>query len=149
MDLNADTDHQQALAIEVAENAQRRNYTSREVKKLAKRLVKAGYKDTAGRPKDGEKSLAPALAVVIGCSLRTVRRHLSSTDNQIVTDVTITSDPSHFLAVQQLLIATNKGLDKLNSCAEVPADLMAIARQFSDCLKSEIQRLGAVRRELA
>lgn len=141
MDLNADTDHQQALAIEVAENAQRRNYTSKEVKKLAKRLVKAGYKDTAGRPKDGEKSLAPALAVVIGCSLRTVRRHLSSTDVQMVPDVTISPSSSYLPVIRQLFSSTAKGLEKLTPCSDVPNEILSLAQKFSACLQVEINRL--------
>ncbi len=93
-DFDAEIDLDKALAIEVAENAQRRNYTPVEVRKLAQRLIKAGYSETVGRPKEGEKSLGPALAVVIGCSLRTIRRHLQapSAPAKMVTDVTINSN---------------------------------------------------------
>lgn len=66
-----------ALAVEIAENEKRRNYTSVEVHRLAETMRNAGFRDTKGRPKAGEKALAPALAVVLGKSERTVRRLLS------------------------------------------------------------------------
>lgn len=74
--IDAMTDREAALGIEVAENAQRRNYSPAEIDRLAKRLAAAGYRDSDGRPKDGEKRLLPALAVIIGRSTRTVRRQL-------------------------------------------------------------------------
>jgi len=76
--IDALVDQQTALGIEVAENAQRRNYSPAEIDRLAKRLNAAGYRDTDGRPKEGEKRLLPALAVIIGRSTRTVRRQLKS-----------------------------------------------------------------------
>jgi len=66
-----------ALGVEVAENELRRDYTKVEVAALVGRLKKAGYKDTVGRPKAGEKALTPALQVVLGKSLRSVRRILA------------------------------------------------------------------------
>lgn len=94
MAFDAAADPQQAMAIEVAENALRRDYTPTEVKKIAEELIKAGYRDVSGRPKEGEKALAPALAVVIGRSVRTVRRHLKSNKDQKkkVTSVTISAN---------------------------------------------------------
>lgn len=74
---DADTDPNLALGVEVAENEHRRDYSKDEIGALVGRLKKAGYKDTAGRPKAGEKALAPALQVVLGKSLRTVRRILA------------------------------------------------------------------------
>lgn len=65
-----------ALAVEVAENEHRRDYTRQEVLSIAARLREAGYKDTAGRPRTGQKALAPALSTVLGKSIRTVRRVL-------------------------------------------------------------------------
>lgn len=66
-----------ALQIEVAENEQRRDYTASEVRAIAERLKNAGYVEVKGRPKEGEKALMPALAVVVGKHLRTVRRYLN------------------------------------------------------------------------
>jgi ParB family chromosome partitioning protein len=80
MDLNAEAEGNRALAIEVAENEKRRDYTRTEVEALAKRLKKAGYRDDRGKPKTGQRALGPALAVIIGKSARTVRRFLSGDD---------------------------------------------------------------------
>lgn len=74
---NADDDPELALQIEVAENEQRRDYTSTEVKAIAARLRDSGYADVKGRPKKGQKALMPALSVVVGKHLRTIQRYLS------------------------------------------------------------------------
>ncbi len=73
---NADVDPELALQIEVAENEQRRDYTSAEVRAIADRLRESGYVDVKGRPKKGQKALMPALAVVVGKHLRTIQRYL-------------------------------------------------------------------------
>jgi ParB family chromosome partitioning protein len=67
-----------ALAVEVAENEHRRDYTREEALGLADRLRQAGYRDVPGRPGREEKALGPALQVVLGKSLRTVRRLLAN-----------------------------------------------------------------------
>jgi type II secretory pathway component HofQ len=67
-----------ALAAEVAENRQRRDYSPAEVTALADRLRAAGYRDGPGRPAKGTKALRPVLAAVIGRDLRTVRRTLNA-----------------------------------------------------------------------
>lgn len=76
MSVNARLDPEAALGIEVAENAQRRNYSLEEIDKLAKRLIAIGYRDAEGKPREGEKRLLPAIAAVIRKSTRTVRRHM-------------------------------------------------------------------------
>ncbi|MBA3707218.1 MAG: ParB N-terminal domain-containing protein [Planctomycetes bacterium] len=66
-----------ALAVEIAENEKRRDYTVDEIQALAKRLLKAGYvQRDGGRPKIGEKALRPMIASVIGKSERQIRRLL-------------------------------------------------------------------------
>jgi ParB family chromosome partitioning protein len=75
-DFDATTDPSQALALEATENEQRRDYSPSEVRQLADRLVKAGYRNTRGKPKAGQKALAPALAIIIGKSTKTVQRYL-------------------------------------------------------------------------
>lgn len=77
MSFDAAQDQEQALAIELAENEKRVNYTRDQIERLAERLRALNYKDTRGRPKAGEKGLAPALAVAIGVSTRYVRQVLS------------------------------------------------------------------------
>ena len=81
MAFDADVDHTRAFEVEVAENEHRRDYTKDELAHLVERLRKAGYKDTPGHPREGEKALAPALGVVIKKSLRTVRRILAEIES--------------------------------------------------------------------
>jgi ParB family chromosome partitioning protein len=88
LDFDSKTSSAEALAIEIAENEKRRNYTPVEVRRLAETMRSAGFRDTHGRPKAGEKALAPALAVVLGKSERTVRRLLADA-NEMRTNVLI------------------------------------------------------------
>ncbi len=78
MDLDADQDPNLALQIEISENEKRRDYTPAEVRSLALKLKDAGYEDVKGRPAKGDKALRPALEVIIGKSIRTVRRYLNT-----------------------------------------------------------------------
>jgi len=77
MSFDAEADPERALQVEVSENEKRRDYTPAEVRALAERLRTAGYMDTPGRPTKDEKRLRPALEVIIGKSLRSVRRYLT------------------------------------------------------------------------
>lgn len=74
---SADDDPEKALQVEISENEKRRDYTPAEVRALADRLRSAGYADTPGRPSKDEKRLRPALEIIIGKSLRSVRRYLT------------------------------------------------------------------------
>lgn len=76
MPFDAEAEPDLALQIEVAENEQRRDYTAAEVKALAERLKAAGYIDRKGRPSKGEKPLLPALEVIVGKSMSTLKRYL-------------------------------------------------------------------------
>jgi hypothetical protein len=76
MDFSAADDPARALAVEVAENEQRRDYTAAEVRALAERLQGAGFKATAGRPRKGSRALLPALGAVVGKSKRQLLRIL-------------------------------------------------------------------------
>ncbi len=66
MKFDAQVETELALAVEIAENEQRRNYTPAEVRMLADRLRKAGYADLKGRPAQGQKALRPALGIIVG-----------------------------------------------------------------------------------
>lgn len=77
MDFDAEADAGRALAVEVAENEQRRDYTPAEVRRLADRLRGAGFRARAGRPRKGTRALLPALGAVVGKSKRTLLRILS------------------------------------------------------------------------
>jgi ParB family chromosome partitioning protein len=74
---DADKEPERALQVELAENEKRVNYTRDQIERLADRLRSLNYRETRGRPKEGEKALGPALAVAIGVSTRYVRRVLS------------------------------------------------------------------------
>ena len=76
VDLDAERDPAAALAAEAAENTARKDYTPAEVQALAQRLRAAGYRETGGRPRRGEKALRPALEMVLGVSKNTARRLL-------------------------------------------------------------------------
>jgi ParB family chromosome partitioning protein len=75
--LDSAEDAATALAAEAAENTARRQYTPAEISELADRLRVAGFRDADGRPRKGEKALKPALAVVLGVDVSTVRRILN------------------------------------------------------------------------
>jgi ParB family transcriptional regulator, chromosome partitioning protein len=77
MPFDASADPDLALQVEITENEKRRDYTPEEVRALADRLRTAGYTDTPGRPSKDEKRLRPALEVIVGKSLRSVRRYLT------------------------------------------------------------------------
>jgi ParB family transcriptional regulator, chromosome partitioning protein len=82
MNFDAELDPAQALNIEIAENEQRRDYTPAEVRAIAERLKSEGYTHVRGRPKEGEKALAPALQIIIGKSRRTVVSYLAGDDEK-------------------------------------------------------------------
>ena len=77
MDFSSEIEPDRAIEIEISENELRRDYSKAEVLAIASRLRNAGYKDTPGRPKKGEKRLKPALSTIFGKSIRTVERYLS------------------------------------------------------------------------
>ena len=71
-----------ALDIEISENNVRENYTPDEVWAIAERLRAAGYEDTPGKPKAGEKRLRPALMTITGKSERSIRRYLNNKEKR-------------------------------------------------------------------
>jgi ParB family chromosome partitioning protein len=79
MDLNADSDVDLALAVEISENEQRRDYRPAEVQRLAERLLAAGFHYSAdgGRPRSESRPLMPALEIIVGKSVRQLRRILN------------------------------------------------------------------------
>lgn len=77
VDLDAEADAGRALAVEIAENEQRKDYTAAEVRGLADRLKAAGFRATPGRPRKGTRALLPALGAVVGKSKRHLLRILA------------------------------------------------------------------------
>lgn len=78
LDFDSETDANRALAVEVAENEQRRQYSSKEVKLMAERFKLAGFRSGMGRPKNGERPMMDALEAVVGKSRRTIMRMLEA-----------------------------------------------------------------------
>lgn len=76
--LDAGADPAGAMAAEVAENVTRRKYTPTEVSGLIEKLKKAGYRARMGRPKAGEKTIRPALGLILGLSERQTTRLLAA-----------------------------------------------------------------------
>lgn len=77
MDIDAAAEPERALALEVAENERRKDYTPAEVRDLAERLKAAGLHSGKGRPRKGTKALLPALEAVVGKSKRQLLRVLA------------------------------------------------------------------------
>jgi ParB family transcriptional regulator, chromosome partitioning protein len=92
IDIDADRDPDRALQIEISENEKRRDYTASEVRALADRLRDAGYVDVKGRPAKDRKALRPALEVIVGKSIRTIRRYLNLEDPESRTNVRLLED---------------------------------------------------------
>lgn len=80
LDVDAERDPNRALELEIAENEHRRDYSPAEVRGLVDRLKAAGYRDTVGRPKTGEKALGPALGIIVRKSMKTLRKMLAAAD---------------------------------------------------------------------
>ena len=76
LDLDAEAEPERALAVEVAENEHRKDYTPAEIKALAERLKAAGLHSGKGRPRKGKRALLPALGAVVGKSKRQLLRIL-------------------------------------------------------------------------
>ncbi len=115
-DFDATQDEGRALAIEASENEKRRDYTQSEVRELADRLVAAGYRATEGRPKKGEKSLIPSLAVIVGKSHRTIHRYLDAP-----LEGKETLPPVRVFATESP--STARSLQRLMNCEDCPDDV--------------------------
>ena len=77
LSFDSEREPEMALEIEISENEKRKDFSRAEVKVLANKLREAGYTDTPGRPKIGEKRLRPALELIVGKSLKTLQRYLN------------------------------------------------------------------------
>ncbi len=75
-EFDAETEPEKALAVEIAENEIRRDYTAKEVRDWHRRLVEGGYISRVGRPRRWQQSATQALADIVGKSDRTIRRML-------------------------------------------------------------------------
>lgn len=76
-DLDAERDPDAAHKAEIAENDVRRDFTRAQILTYTEHLRAAGYHDTPGRPKAGDKALIPTLVGIVGKSRRTILRILA------------------------------------------------------------------------
>ena len=136
VDFDAEENPDLALQVEVTENEKRRDYTSGEVRALAKRLRDAGYADVKGRPAKGEKALRPALEVIIGKSIRTVRRYLNTAIEESVTDVRLSGkDDSNTVATSLRRLQTELNRWRKAYSEPVTPELESITKDVSQLLK--------------
>ncbi len=82
IDLDALPVATQALTIETIENEKRLDFSKSELLSLVNRLKAAGFRDRAGRPRAGERTLAGELERITGKSRRTVFRLLEDLRGQ-------------------------------------------------------------------
>lgn len=124
-----------ALQIEIAENEQRRDYTATEIRAIADRLRSSGYTQLKGRPKQGQKALMPALAVVVGKHLRTIQRYLTNSSENDTSQKSTTS-----------VVLLQQSLSKLKKWQQIPhktqqeknveKDLLKLIQKIEDVLAS-------------
>lgn len=93
MPFDAEAEPERALQVELAENEKRVNYSRQQIELLAERLRSLNYRETRGRPREGERALGPALAVAIGVSTRYVRKVLSEQREGQADEKNRNSDP--------------------------------------------------------
>ncbi|XHX75739.1 MAG: ParB N-terminal domain-containing protein (plasmid) [Stenomitos frigidus ULC029] len=136
VDFDAEENPDLALQVEVTENEKRRDYTPVEVRALAGRLRDAGYAEVKGRPAKGEKALRPALEVIIGKSIRTVRRYLNTAIEESVTNVRL-SEQEDNAAVATSLRRLQTELNRWQKAYAEPGtpELAAITKDVTRLLK--------------
>jgi ParB family transcriptional regulator, chromosome partitioning protein len=130
MPFDAERDPDLALQIEISENEKRRDYTPAEIRALAERLRESGYTDVPGRPAKGEKRLRPAIEVIVGKSLRQVRRILNENEKTRTHDRVSNKQ----LVLSQLESVSERWLDLPASEKQDEAD-EALDKQVSRLLK--------------
>lgn len=136
MPFDAEAEPDRALQVEIAENEKRRDYTVVEARSLAERLRTAGYVDVKGRPAKGEKALRPALEVIMGKSLRTVRRYLNEEEVESRSDVTLSAqkEPEASLTALRRLRTELVRWQKLYPAPQSP-EMQAVGRDVARLLK--------------
>lgn len=133
-DFDADENPERALAIEIAENEKRRDYSSSEVKALAERLKAAGYREGRGKPKKGQQALMPALETIVGKSARQLHRYLS--DEPIPLD-----NKSDILTNVRILRQILKGIEKLEKSPQFENNAKALWKELPSMKKSILKTL--------
>jgi ParB family chromosome partitioning protein len=135
-DFDSNIEPEKALAIEASENEKRRDYTPAEVRVIADRLRAAGYRDAPGKPRKGEKALRPALELIIGKSMRQVRRYLNDDRNVSAKSGQQKKDKQTRTDVQVL----NRALISLQKWTDLAEDYENPGKATKD-LKSHVNRM--------
>lgn len=119
---------EQALHAEVSENEHRRDYNRQEIHQLVDRMKAAGYKDSPGRPKAGDRPLAPALMVALGKSRRSVMRLLAEpTPPVIMPSGTITEHPC-----RRALVVLSRAINRYRTIAATESE--SVYREVMEAL---------------
>ena len=135
MGFDAEAEPDLALQVEIAENEKRRDYTVGEARALAERLRAAGYVDVKGRPAKGEKALRPALEVIMGKSLRTVRRYLNEESTESVTPDLLSEQEETKASIASLRRLRSELVRWQKLHPEPPPQLQAVERDVQKLLK--------------
>lgn len=130
MDLDADSDVDLALAVEISENERRRDYSAAEIQRLADRLKAAGfsYSPGGGRPRSEARPLMPALELIVGKSVRQLRRVLNP-GMERKPGPTKTRTHDLVFDLNQLLVTADDLIVRLAASAEVP-ELFSLKAQL-------------------
>ncbi len=143
MAFDAESEPELALQCEVAENEHRRDYTPAEVRILAERLKKEGYKRLKGRPGKGEKSLVLALAFVVNKSKRTIERYLKEereSSQKSATSVALVAEQKNLRSLQKSLLNWQKGMTETPNTPK----RAALAKKLPGMLKLIDAALGEI-----
>ncbi len=135
IDFDAEADPELALQVEIAENEKRKDYTVSEARALAERLRASGYVDVKGRPAKGEKALRPALEVIMGKSLRTVRRYLNEESTESVTSDLLSEQEETKASIASLRRLRTELVRWQKLHPESPPQLQAVERDVVRLLK--------------
>ena len=136
MDLNADSDVDLALAVEISENERRRDYQPAEIQKLAERLVAAGfhYASEGGRPKGQDRPLMPALEIIVGKSVRQIRRILNPPAAPKTRTPDLVTDLTKFLELSGRLASQLEASGAIPELAALKAELGRASRMTDRAL---------------
>jgi len=145
MDLNADSDVELALAVEISENEQRRDYLPAEIMKLADRLKAAGFRYAAegGRPRADDRPLMPALEIIVGKSVRQLRRILNPAPERKTRTHDLVFDLKQFLDQSERLALRLAEGGELAELAALKSELGRVNRMTGRALEA-LQGLEAV-----
>ncbi|PZV05894.1 MAG: chromosome partitioning protein ParB [Leptolyngbya sp.] len=145
-DFDSQVESDKALAIEASENEKRKDYTPAEVRAIADRLRAVGYRDSPGKPKKGEKALRPALELIIGKSIRQVRRYLNNADNSVEDDLQNRDKQTRtdVLVLNRALTSLQKWTDSVRDDAKVGvavSKLRSRVKQMAQDIEAAIAEL--------